>query len=69
MTKKEIIERNIGMTFDFMRFLVEHPEKVKDIPDHAELQFIDKDFPVKEEEKIPGKKTVLYRASHIFEPI
>lgn len=67
MTKKEIIEKNIGMTFDFIRFLIENPKKIKDVPDNAELQFIDKDFPI--EEKIVDKKVVLYRASHIFEPI
>jgi len=26
MTKKEYVERNIGLTFDFLRHLIDHPE-------------------------------------------
>jgi hypothetical protein len=68
MTKKEMVEKNIGMTFDFIRFLVEHPETIKQIPDNAELQFIDKDFPIKEE-KTKSKQVAIYRVGHVFEPI
>lgn len=68
MTKKEMIEKNISMTFDFIRFLAEHPEAIKEIPDNAELQFIDKDFPI-EEGKVKGKQIALYRVGHVFEPI
>ena len=41
MTKKEYIERNIGLTFDFIRGLVDHPETLKKIPNGSELDFID----------------------------
>lgn len=68
MTKKEIVEKNISRTFDFIRFMIEHPETIKRIPDNAELQFIDKDFPI-EEEKVKGKQVVIYRVGHVFEPI
>ncbi len=68
MTKKEVAEKNISMTFDFIRFLVKHPEMIKQIPDNAELQFIDKDFPI-EEEKLKGKQVVVYRVGHVFELI
>lgn len=66
MTKKEIVEKNIAMTFDFIRFLVEHTEVIKQIPDNAELQFIDKDFPIKEEE-VKGKQKAIYKVAHVFE--
>ncbi len=68
MTKKEIVEKNIAMTFDFIRFLVEHTEVIKQIPDNAELQFIDKDFPIKEEE-VKGKQKAIYKVAHVFEPV
>ncbi len=40
MTKKEYTERNIGMTFDFIRQIIDHPEIIDTIPDNAELDFI-----------------------------
>lgn len=52
MTKKEYIERNIGMTFDFIKQLIDHPEAIESIRDGAELDFIDKDMPVRIKEEI-----------------
>lgn len=45
MTRKEFIERNIGMTFDFVRHIIDHPESIESIPNGAVLDFIDKDMP------------------------
>ena len=39
MTKKEYVERNIGVTFDFVKHVVDHPEHIDTIPDGAELDF------------------------------
>jgi hypothetical protein len=36
MTKKELADKNIGMTFDFIKQLLEHPEIVDTIKDGAE---------------------------------
>ncbi len=47
MTKKEYVERNIGMTFDFVKYLIDHPDKIESLPNGAELDFIDKDMPFK----------------------
>jgi hypothetical protein len=69
MTKKEYIERNIGMTFDFIKQLIDHPEAIEFIPDGAELDFIDKDMPVKIKEETNGEKIVRYKVEHVFEPI
>jgi len=41
MTKKEYIERNIGMPFDFIKQLIDHPEAIESIPDGTEIDFID----------------------------
>ncbi len=46
MTNKEKINRNIGLTFDFVKFLIGNPAKVKGLPNNFELEFIEKDFVV-----------------------
>ncbi len=69
MTKKEYIERNIGITFGFVRHVIDHPELVDSIPDGAELDFVDKDIPFKTNEQIKRKRVMRYKIQHTFEPI
>lgn len=69
MTKKEYIERNIGITFDFVRHVIDHPELIDTIPDGAELDFVDKDIPFKTKEQIKRKRVMRYKIQHTFEPI
>ena len=40
MTKREYAEKNIGMTFDFVKQIIEHPEILDTMPDGAEVDFI-----------------------------
>jgi len=44
MTHKETIERNIGLTFDFVNHLIDNKEEVEKLPDNFKLEFIEKDF-------------------------
>lgn len=44
MTHKESIERNIGLTFDFVNYLIEHKEEIEKLPENFKLEFIEKDF-------------------------
>ena len=69
MTKKDCAERNIGMTFDFIRQILEIPDILDTIPDGAELDFIDKDMPFKAKEILKKKKVVRYKVVHVFVPI
>lgn len=69
MTKKETAERNIGMTFDFIRQVVEDPALAKSIVDGAEIDFIDKDMPVKGREFHKGRRVSRYKVEHVFEPV
>ncbi len=69
MTKKEYIERNIGMTFDFIKQLIDYPEAIESIRDGAELDFIDKDMPVRIKEEIEEESVVRYKVEHVFEQI
>jgi len=44
MTKKEIINRNIGLTFDFLRQVAKNPSLLDKIPNGSTLEFVEKDF-------------------------
>jgi hypothetical protein len=69
MTKKELINKNIGMTFDFLRYVVDHPEMIDSIPNGAELSFIDKDMPISLEEMKEARRVMRYKVEHVFEPV
>ena len=69
MTKKEYVERNIGVTFDFVKHIIDHPELMDTIPDGAELDFIDKDIPLKTKEQLKKKRVTRYKVQHTFEPV
>lgn len=68
MTKKEYAVQNIGLTFDFIKQIVEHPEILETVPDGAEIDFIDKDMPLKIRED-RKKKFAHYKVGHVFERI
>ena len=69
MTKKEYVERNIGVTFDFVKYLVDHPDLLNTIIDGADLDFIDKDISLRTSVQPNKKKINRYRIQHTFEPI
>lgn len=48
MTNKETVERNVGLTFDFLRQVLKDPSIMEDIPNGSTLEFIEKDFAKKE---------------------
>ncbi len=45
MTHKETVERNIGLTFDYVNYLIDNKEEVEKLPENFKLEFIEKDFP------------------------
>ena len=55
MTNKETVERKIGLTFDYVNFLIDNPSMVENLPDSFKLEIIEKDFHRKETTKF--KKT------------
>ena len=65
MTKKEIVNRNIGLTFDFLRQVIDDPSIINDIPDGAVIEFVDKDFPIKND--LTNK--YLIKVKNTFEPV
>ncbi len=48
MTNKETVNRNIGLTFDFLREINNNPALLNKVPDGSIIEFIEKDFPKKE---------------------
>jgi len=59
MTKKETINRNIGLTFDFIRQAVNEPDLLSKVPNGSVLEFVEKDF-IKKEKNNPVKKKRKY---------
>lgn len=51
MTNKETIERNIGLTFDFLKQVLKTPSMLDDIEDRSVIEFVEKDFSKKETKK------------------
>lgn len=45
MTNKETVERNIGLAFDFVEYLIDNPDTIDTLPDNFNLEFVEKDFP------------------------
>jgi len=45
MKKDEIVKKNIGLTFDFVRAAIADPHLLDKIPDGSEIEFIETDLP------------------------
>ncbi len=45
MTNKEAVERNIGLTFDLVDYLIDNQDIINNLPDKFNLEFVEKDFP------------------------
>jgi len=71
MKETEIIQREIGLTFDFLRFVIDNPQILNNIPDGAELVFLCNEFPLKinESSKISptSENRILFNCHHTFE--
>jgi len=68
MTKKEFAAINIGMTFDFIKNVVDKPDAAASIPNGAELDFVCTDVPVTSTH-LNKAKTARYKVGHVFEQV
>lgn len=48
MTNKETINRNIGLTFDFVGQIIDDPELLDSVDDDSTIEFLQKDYPERE---------------------
>ncbi len=67
MTKKETINRNIGLAFDFLKEINKDPALLDKIPKAATIEFVEKDFPKKEATNPQKRKSKYIRVKNEFE--
>jgi hypothetical protein len=65
MTQKELIERNIGLTFDFVNHLIDNKLELEKIPDNFKLEFLEKDFPKKQSLQVEKKTSTPIRKQYV----
>ena len=58
MTNKEIANRNIGLTFDLIRKIIENPDLADKIPDKSVIEFVEKDFEVRKKSYSRNSKLI-----------
>jgi hypothetical protein len=63
MTRKEKISKDIHLTFEFLRQVVDNPKILDKIPDGSVLEFVEDDRPQKEK---ASKKTKAKIANRKF---
>ena len=44
MTNKETVNRNIGLSFDFVRQIINNPKMIKNIKENSTIEFLQKDY-------------------------
>ncbi|GHS93494.1 hypothetical protein FACS1894203_5920 [Bacteroidia bacterium] len=72
MTHKETVARNIGLTFDFVNYLLDNESEIEKLPDNFKLEFKEKDFPTLERKQsvytpIQGIEKRYARVKNTFE--
>jgi len=51
MTNNETVNRNVGLSFDFIRQIVRNPEIIDEIENNSTIEFSQKDYPEREKTK------------------
>jgi len=62
MNNKEIIERNMGLTFEFVNHLIDNEPEVEKLPENFTLEFIEKDSPMLHRKQLPRFTHYLFRS-------
>ena len=58
MTNKEMVNRNIGLTFDLVRKIIENPDLAEKIPDKSTIEFVEKDFEYRQKKQTENTKLI-----------
>ena len=71
MTKKEPVQRNIGLTFDFLRQVAKNPSLIEQEENGSTLEYIEKDFSkrVKNKTSRTKSKKKYLRIKTTLEPV
>ena len=76
MRKEDLFRKNHLLGIEFDRYLLEHPEVMKDIPENAEIYFLPEDdsellkenLELAQSQKDAGKRIVLVRIGKLSPP-
>ncbi len=64
MTNKETVNRNIGLSFDFVKEVIKTPKIIEGIEDCSTVDFLQKDYPEREHsKKVPADKYIKVKRS------
>ena len=70
MEDKKKIEKQITLTFDHLREIIDNPILADEIPDGAAVVYLDKDEPVPKRKTTPTGEPIKYlRVKKQFEPV
>ena len=71
MRKNEVVKKNVGLAFDFIRAAVADPDLLNKIPDGAEIEFLETDLPrIETESRVDMEKpSVLFKVERNFQTI
>lgn len=64
MTKKETVAKNIELTFDFVRQIIDNPKLADNLPAKCEIEFIERDYSSQTEHDLKNKQ--LIKVEHNF---
>ena len=65
MTHKETVERNIGLTFDFVNHLIDNNTELEKLPDKFNLKFIEKDFSEHQNQHKNNRQTTTLQEQYV----
>jgi len=63
-----MVEHNIDLAFDFMRYVIKHPKVLDQIPNGATIEFVQTEMPIHERKGQNGKRKFV-RVTRNFEMI
>ena len=71
MRKDEVVKKNVGLAFDFIRAAVADPHLLDKIPDGAEIEFLETDLPrIETEERADmERQPVFFKVGRNFQRI
>jgi len=69
MTNRETVRKNIELTFDFLRQIIDNPSLADQLPDKCDIDFIENDFSALSDKELKNKKLVkVKRTFEIVKP-
>ncbi len=65
MTNREVINQNVGITFDFTKYLIDNPAIIIKLPEKFTLDFLYKDTAIKENKSVSSLRYKKGKLIHV----